>query len=107
MDNSLEHITALKTRPLVLDSTTDSGERGGSSLLAAWKAAGQASTHAKQQNSVLNFWWSTAAYLLAVLLDQAGYSNESQYRSSLSSLYQSLDCLPLPARHHLQNGEVS
>ena len=81
MDNSLEHITALKTRPLVPNSTTDSGENGGPSLLAAWKAVGQASTHAKQQNSVFYFWWSTAAYLLAVLLDQAGYSNESQYRN--------------------------
>ena len=83
MRDSLEHVTTLKTGLSVPDSTTEPGEKWALNLSAAWKAVGQASTHAKQQNSAFYFWWSTAAYLLAVLLDQAGYSNESQYRNPL------------------------
>ena len=91
MYNPLEHITALKTRPLAPNSTTDSGEKGGSCLLAAWKAVGQADTHAV-------FSWTKRATLTNLSIEV--------YNSSLFSLYHSLDCLPLPARHHLQNGEV-
>ena len=54
-----------------------------SDSLAAWTAVGALSHGPIRANSIFQFWWSKVASSLAVLMSQAGYPPESQYRNLL------------------------
>ena len=76
---------AVPTRPCVKldDDFTSTPPRLASDPLATWRAMSALPSGPIRANPIFDFWWSKVASSLAVLLSQAGYSPESQYRNLL------------------------
>ena len=63
--------------------TPSTPPRLASDPLATWRAIGALPNGPVRADPIFQFWWSKVASSSAVLLSQAGYSSESQYRNLL------------------------
>ena len=76
---------AVPTGPCVKldDDFTSYPPRLASDPLATWRAISALPSGPIRANPIFQFWWDKVASSLAVLLSQAGYPPESQYRNLL------------------------
>ena len=76
---------AVPTRPYIkLDNdSTSAPPRLASDPLATWRAMSALPSRPIRANPIFQFWWDKVASSLAVLLSQAGYPPQSQYRHLL------------------------
>ena len=76
---------AVPTGPCVKldDELTSNPPRLASDPLATWRAMSALPSGLMRANPIFQFWWDKVASSLAVLLSQAGYPPESQYRNLL------------------------